>query len=217
MKIVNLTKPASVSSLNAKANPANDLANALEIDAAQIWKGFHWSFIVQVQGLIICLQRFERSLVSGNLVMAQTELETATDLMLASSAAMQLAGSFSPRDYAQQIRPSMMPPQVQSDNFSGLMSWEHAALIQIWKRLSPAFGALPPELQPQHQKFVAAYLTLASSHRAVCEKFGGDAAGSLRFEAGTATDTLDKFAQLRLQTLDPNGSATRGCPFSSAV
>ncbi|XPM57244.1 MAG: hypothetical protein EDM05_004780 [Leptolyngbya sp. IPPAS B-1204] len=105
------------------------------ISAFQIWKGFHWSFIIQIQGLIICLQRFERSLVCGNLAMAQTELATATDLMLASGAAMQLAGSFSPRDYAQQIRPSMMPPQVQSDNFSGLMSWEHAALLSTGQKL----------------------------------------------------------------------------------
>jgi hypothetical protein len=184
------------------------------ISAFQIWKGFHWSFIIQIQGLIICLQRFERSLVCGNLAMAQTELATATDLMLASGAAMQLAGSFSPRDYAQQIRPSMMPPQVQSDNFSGLMSWEHAALMQLWKRLTPAFRTLPAELQPQHQRFVEAYLMLATSHRAVCEKFGGDSAGSLRFEAGNATETLDKFAQLRLQTLDPNQRGRHHCPFS---
>jgi hypothetical protein len=208
---MNQTKPASLS----YAEVHSDLSALCDfkIDAAQIWKGFHWSFIVQIQGLIICLQRFERSLVCGNLAMAQTELETATDLMLASGSAMQLAGSFSPRDYAQQVRPSMMPPQVQSDNFSGLMSWEHAALIQLWKRLSPAFQDLPPELQPQHQHFVAAYLTLARSHRAVCEKFGGEAAGSLRFEAGSATETLDKFMQLRLQTLDPNRTA---CPFSAS-
>lgn len=180
------------------------------IDAAEIWKGFHWSFIVQIQGLIICLQRFESNLVSGNLAIAQTELETATDLLLASGAAMQLAGSFSPRSYAEQIRPSMMPPQVQSDNFSGLMSWEHAALMQIWKRLSLAFQGLPIELQPQHQRFVEAYLVLANSHRAVCEKFGGGDAGSLRFEAGNAVDMLDKFAELRLQTLDPQH---RACPF----
>jgi hypothetical protein len=186
-----------------------------QIDSAQIWKGFHWSFIVQIQGLIICLQRFESSLVSGHLAMAQTELETATDLMLASGAAMQLAGSFSPQTYAEQIRPSMMPPQVQSDNFSGLMSWEHAALMQIWKRLSPAFRELPAELKPQHQQFVAAYLTLADSHRAVCEKFGGSETGSLRFEAGNAVGTLDKFAQLRLQTLDPHHQAAYRCPFSS--
>lgn len=182
-------------------------------NAAEIWKGFHWSFIVQIQGLIICLQRFENSLVSGNLAIAQTELETATDLLLASGAAMQLAGSFSPRSYAEQIRPSMMPPQVQSDNFSGLMSWEHAALMQLWKRLSLAFRGLPVELQPQHQRFVEAYVVLADSHRAVCEKFGGGESGSLRFEAGSAVDTLDKFAQLRLQTLDPQRHAVNHCPF----
>ncbi|XPM57245.2 MAG: hypothetical protein EDM05_004790 [Leptolyngbya sp. IPPAS B-1204] len=86
--------------------------------------------------------------------------------------------------------------------------------MQLWKCLTPAFRTLPAELQPQHQRFVEAYLMLATSHRAVCEKFGGDSAGSLRFEAGNATETLDKFAQLRLQTLDPNQRGRHHCPFS---
>ncbi|NJL19906.1 MAG: siderophore biosynthesis protein [Leptolyngbyaceae cyanobacterium SM1_3_5] len=182
-------------------------------DPFQIWKGFHWSFFIHIQGLIICLQRFETSLALGNLISAQQELETASDLMLASGAAMELAGSFSPQIYADRVRPSMTPPHVQSDNFSGLMSWEHAALMQIWKRLNSAFRSLPAELQPQHDRFIAAYFQLATSHRAVCEKFGGDETGSLRFEAGSAIETLDKFAQVRWQSIDPNHRLR--CPFHS--
>ena len=100
------------------------------LDTQEIWKGFHWSFFVNVQALIICLRRFESSLVLGDIAMAKTELETATDLMLASGASMQLAGSFSKQEYDSQIRPEMSPPYVQSDNFSGLMSWEHATLMK---------------------------------------------------------------------------------------
>lgn len=179
----------------------------------QIWKGFHWSFFIQIQGLIICLQRFETSLVSGDVAAAQIELDSATALMLASGAAMQLAGSFSPQAYDQQVRPSMMPPTVQSDNFSGLMSWEHAVLMQIWKRLRSVFQTLPPQLAVQHQQFVDAYFALVTAHKAVCQKFGGDASGSIRFEAGNAIDTLDRFAQIRWQTLDPNRQAIGRCPF----
>ncbi|MEL7226032.1 MAG: siderophore biosynthesis protein, partial [Cyanobacteria bacterium J06576_12] len=146
-----------------------------------IWQGFHWSFFINVQGLIISLSRFEAQLVLGNLLAAETELACATDLMLASGASMELAGSFSHIQYDQIVRPTMTQPQVRSANFSGLMSWEHAALMQIWKRLRPIFENLPVELQAQHQAFIQAYLSLSKSHRAVCEKFGGSEGGSLRF------------------------------------
>ncbi len=114
------------------------------LNTQEIWKGFHWSFFVNVQALIICLRRFESSLLLGDITTARTELETATDLMLASGASMQLAGSFSKQEYDSHIRPKMSPPYVQSDNFSGLMSWEHATLMQLWKRLSPTFKNIPP-------------------------------------------------------------------------
>jgi hypothetical protein len=187
-----------------------------QIEPHQIWKGFHWSFFIQIQGLIISLRRFEVSLVSGDLSLAQTELRTATNLMLASGAAMELAGSFSPKEYAQQVRPSMTPPAVQSDNFSGLMSWEHAVLMQLWKRLRSVFASLPADLDESHQQFIEAYFTLVTAHKAVCQKFGGEEAGSLRFEAGSAIDTLDKFAQIRWQSLDPNRRAVDRCPFHNA-
>ena len=176
-----------------------------------IWQGFHWSFFINVQGLILCLSRFEAQLALGNLDQAQTELETATDLMLASGAAMELAGSFNRDAYERDVRQSMTPPQVRSDNFSGLMSWEHAALMQIWKRLRPAFKALPESLRPQHERFIQAYQELASAHRAVCEKFGGAEGGSLLFDKSCAVKTLDKFEQTRLGLIAPD-QASRGCP-----
>ena len=178
-----------------------------------IWQGFHWSFFINVQGLIISLRRFEAQLALGDLLAAKTELATATDLMLASGASMELAGSFSHTQYEQSVRPSMTPPQVKSTNFSGLMSWEHAALMQIWKRLRPAFENLPTELKPQHQAFIQAYKSLATAHRAVCEKFGGADSGSIRFNQGYALDTLDKFSQSRLKLIDPSDQATESCPF----
>ncbi|MBE9216527.1 siderophore biosynthesis protein [Plectonema cf. radiosum LEGE 06105] len=183
------------------------------VDTQEVWKGFHWSFFVNVQALIICLRRFEFSLLLGDIVTAKIELETATDLMLASGASMQLAGSFSKQEYESHIRPKMSPPYVQSDNFSGLMSWEHATLMQLWKRLSPTFKNMPDELESTHEKFVIAYFELVADHKAVCKKFGGDEAGSLRFEKGTAVDTLDKFGQIRTKHINPNGKSISRCPF----
>jgi hypothetical protein len=184
-----------------------------KVDPQLIWKGFHWLFIVDIQGLIICLRRFEINLASDDLHQAQVELETATDLMLASGAAMELAGSFSKQEYQKLVRPTMSPPHVQSNDFSGLMSWEHASLMEIWKRLCPAFKTLPVALHPQHDRFIDAYLSLAISHRAVCDKFGGSEGGSLRCDRTTAVTTLDKFTHNRLQLIDPNHRVAGGCPF----
>jgi hypothetical protein len=181
--------------------------------SSQIWKGFHWSFFVNIQGLTICLTRFEKYLNSGNLSQAEIELKTATDLMLASGAAMSLAGSFSRAEYEQYIRPMMAPPNVQSANFSGLMSWDHAWLMKVWKRLRPHFNNLPMALQPQHEQFVQAYFALATAHKAVCQKFGGDETGSLRFDRRNAIDTLDKFANSRRQLIDPKRQIEGSCPF----
>ena len=106
---------------------------------------------------------------------------------------MELAGSFSRQEYEQAVRPSMIPPQVQSNNFSGLMSWEHATLMQMWKHLRPTFEHLPPTLHFQHQQFVNAYLTLVKAHRAVCEKFGGEFSSTLMTLPPKEADLVDNF------------------------
>lgn len=184
-----------------------------KIEAQTIWQGFHWSFFINIQGLIICLRRFEVYIAMNDIAHAEIELKTATDLMVASGASMILAGSFSQQQYEAQVRKMMAPPYVKADNFSGLMSWEHSALIQVWKRLRPVFANLPAELEMQHQKFVSAYFDLANAHKAVCEKFGGDKDGSLRFEGKIALDTLDKFSHSRQLLIDPKSANTSGCPF----
>ncbi|MEL6495703.1 MAG: siderophore biosynthesis protein [Cyanobacteria bacterium J06623_7] len=200
-------QPRSRSRHNAFSPPSS-------INPQTIWQGFHWSFFINIQGLIICLRRFELLVGQQDFVRAKIELETATELMLASSASMILAGSFSQQEYESQVREMMMPPYVVSANFSGLMSWEHSALIQVWKRLRPVFGNLPEMLQPEHQQFIDAYAHLANSHRAVCAKFGGDRSGSLRCKDDTALNTLDKFASRRQLLINPNRQQHNSCPFS---
>ncbi len=49
------------------------------IQGQTLWRGFHWAFFINVQGLIICLRRFEAQLALGQLDQAQTELQTATE------------------------------------------------------------------------------------------------------------------------------------------
>jgi hypothetical protein len=181
-------------------------------NAVDVWKQFHWSFFVHTQGLLIALGRFREAMNAGKISVARMELSSAAELLQASGAAMELAGSYSRKAYESQVRPSMLPPHVNSEDFSGLMSWDHAALMQLWRQLRPVFQNLPAALDAEHRVFIEAYGFLASSHRAVCQRFGGDENGSLRNEDQIAIDALDLFEKRRRNLIDPNQSS--GCPFA---
>ncbi|MEM8672334.1 MAG: siderophore biosynthesis protein [Cyanobacteria bacterium P01_G01_bin.67] len=168
-----------------------------KIDSHIIWQGFHWSFFINIQGLIIAMLRFEKFITQNHLRLAGIELKTATDLMLAAAASMELAGDFTREEYEQQIRPTMMPPKVKSENFSGLMFWDHAYLMKIWQRIQPKFQRLPPKLKSEQDEFIQAYLTLSESHKKVCRKFGGKEISSLHSQKVTAVTTLNKFEHSR--------------------
>jgi hypothetical protein len=177
------------------------------ISPIEIWKKSHWSFFTNIQGLIMALSRFITFIEAGEIEAAGIELMTATALMLASGSAMCIAGSFSCAEYESGVRQQMVPPNVQSDNFSGVMSYDHSYLMVIWKKLPAIFKDLPPALDAKHHEFVMAYRELAHSHRAVCDKFGGGQTASLR-STKTAVDELDRFTKSRTQLLDPN----KKCP-----
>ena len=198
---------------NATATQPTAKSTENRATAQQIWKKCHWLFFINIQGLIICLRRFEQSIAANNLLEAQAELDTATCLMIASGAVMELAGSFSRQEYEDTIRPSMLPPNVKAPDFSGMMSWEHASLVEIWKRLSPTFKTIPAVLAGQHERFIAAYFSLASAHKSICEKFGGSERGSLRCDRGPAVPILDKIIHSRKRLIDPNRKVATGCPF----
>ena len=177
--------------------------------AVELWKRFHWAFFVNTQGLYIALSRFEQFLADGEIEAARAELVSAAVLMRASGAAMELAGSFAAQDYQSEVRPSMMPPKIEALGFSGLMSWDHASLIQLWKRLGPSFASIPDSLEKEYQEFLQAYARLADSHSAVCSRFGGDRSGSIRNDTTHAVASLDRFKKHRQAMLDPTG---RGDP-----
>lgn len=178
-----------------------------------IWREFHWAFFLNVQGLIICLSRFEALLQRGRLQAAGKELATASVLLTASAAAMELAAAFPRETYESTVRVTMMPPAVASEDFSGLMCWEHGVLLTIWRRLRPSFAELPEELAPAHADFVHAYQHLAASHTGVCARFVGEDAGSLRFSDRNAVETLRRFGRSRLGLIDPLNKI-KGCPFT---
>ena len=173
--------------------------------ALKIWRRFHWSFFSNTQGLIVSLGRFQVALDRQDILLARIELDAATQLLRSSAAAMELAGSFTRGEYEEKVRPSMVRPAIEVDNFSGVMSWDHATLIQLWRRLRITFENLPVELRKEHVGFTAAYRELAGSHRSVCSKFGGDEGGSIRHTNEIAVDVLDRF--------EKNRSGIIGCPY----
>jgi hypothetical protein len=176
----------------------------------EIWKEFHWAFFIDTQGLILCLRRFALLLDRGDVGAARIELHAAAELMDASAAAMRLAGSFPRSAYEDEIRPSMTPPNVASAGFSGLMSWEHGALVNLWRSLRPRFEALPEALAPAHRRFTEAYREMAEGHVNVCAKFVGEGARSLRYDDREALETLRRFGRNRSALIDPRGSRATG-------
>ncbi|MEM8570011.1 MAG: siderophore biosynthesis protein [Pseudomonadota bacterium] len=177
--------------------------------AREIWKEFHWAFFIDTQGLILCMKRFERALNQGDLEAACVELNAASDLMEASAAAMVLAGMFTREEYETDIRVSMAPPNVSSEGFSGLMSWEHGVLVGIWRDLRSKFSSLPDVLEQPHARFCDAYRKMADGHVHVCAKFVGDEAQSLRYQDRDAIENLRRFGKSRLAMIDPPKSGKR--------
>lgn len=176
-----------------------------------VWKRCHWIFFVFVQGLIICLLCFEKNIEAGRTIAAGIELETTADLMLGGGVAMNLAALFSKQAYEGEVRPTMVQPQVRSNDFSGMMACDHAFLVTLWKKNKTHFQTLPSSLQPQYEKMLCAYEFMALSHTAICDRFGGGETASLRGKNTVALETLTKITHTRRQSIDPNGRSTGGC------
>lgn len=174
--------------------------------AREIWQEFHWAFFLYTQGLILCLRRFALMLDRKDIEGARLELEAAAELMRASATAMQLAGSFTREEYESDVRISMTPPNVKSDGFSGLMSWEHGVLVNLWRSLRPRFADLPDALAPAHANFAQAYRSMADGHVHVCSRFVGEGAASLRYDNREALTTLRRLGDNRAALIDPEGT-----------
>jgi hypothetical protein len=192
--------------------PWRNTVNKLE--PLEVWKRSHWIFTVYIQSLIISLLRFEMKILENRIDDAAIELQTATKLIIASAAAMEFAADLTREQYEEQIRPMMIPPHVKSDDFSGMMLWDHACLIGIFKKISPIFKNLPPSLQSEQAEFISAYMTLSASHKAICQKFVGDDSGSLRNINNLAVKTLNKFEHNRLQLISQNRKCEVSCPLN---
>jgi hypothetical protein len=188
-----------------------------------IWKKGHWVFLVFIQALIMSLERFVAALGNDQIDQAKVELETTTEIIYASGAAMKLTGNFNREKYENEIRPTMTigntQSLVQSDNLSGLMMWDHDYLMNIIckQKLLPIMKTLPAILETEYEKFVLAYKWgISDAHKSVCAEFGGGEIGSLiaASESSSAIKTLEKFEKNRVKLLDPMGLVKDSCPLN---
>jgi len=160
-------------------------------DSLLIWKKYHWIFFVFMQGKILSFIHFKKQMRQENIVQIGSILKLMSQLMLASGASMLFAGASQRKAYENEIRPSMMPPNVNSPDFSGLMSYDHAYLIYLWNQEKELFKLIPPFLKLPYEEFLDAHKFLALAHKFVCQKYGGDEGGSLREKKVTALENLE--------------------------
>ncbi|MDD1413641.1 hypothetical protein MEN41_02895 [Dolichospermum sp. ST_con] len=166
-----------------------------------IWKRYHWLFFVFVQGNILCMHRLKKEMRKESMIQVGVILKSMSKLMLASGASMIFAGTPEHQEYENGIRPTMMPPNVNSADFSGLMSYDHAYLINLWNQEKKLFKLIPSFLSPAYEEFLKAHEFLALSHKFVCQKYGGDQTGSLRENRVTALENLEKINNSRRRTI----------------
>lgn len=188
------------------SNPVNPLSR---------WRLGHHLFFVLIQGLILALRRFELAIAEDRRGEAVLHLESATSLLWASAIAMRFAGDFPEEDYNDQVRLTMTPPRV-SDGFSGLLSHDHHAMLEILKRLRPVFAQPPADLGRSRDRFAAALNSAYQCHIFVCRRFAGDEAPSLRTAKGnarSAVEVLEKFRQSRIELVAPAKATVGSCPF----
>lgn len=172
-----------------------------KVDAMARWRIGHHGFFLLIQGIVAALLRFESAIKVNDLEAAGSALEKATSLMWGSAAALHFAGDFVGEDYDQIVRVAMSPPNV-SDGFSGLLSLDHACMINVLKRLKPVFEKLPATLKHQHEKLLWAMAAAYDSHKFVCSKFKGGEMPSLRMSkesSKTSVEVLETFKKNRMQ------------------
>ncbi|MEG4918094.1 hypothetical protein [Microcoleus sp. B7-D4] len=169
--------------------------------ALLIWKRYHWLFFVFTQGNILCLLHFKKEMRKENMVQVGAILISMSRLMLASGASMLFAGESQPQEYESKVRPTMMPPNVNSPDFSGMMSYDHAYLINSWNKEKELFKLIPSFLRPAYEEFLDSHQFLALAHKFVCHKYGGDMTGSLREQRVTALETLEKINASRRRAI----------------
>jgi hypothetical protein len=198
-------------------------------DSMHRWVRGHQLFAALTQGLIFALQELGRGLREGRSQQVRGWSDLSANLLRGSAAAFQFTGDFPQQDYAEVIRPSMMPPQSEV-GLSGLMSIDHRFLVQMMRDMRPALKALYEQEQRRHEELSNGLTSVYDSHIHVCERFVGKQPSILTVGRSerSGPSLIEQFKSLRLKPFEQPPRTTRlphstaapaeaavRCPFSS--
>jgi hypothetical protein len=174
--------------------------------AIRRWITVHHIFIAQLQGLLLVHRILRDDLTRGDMTAAGRDLLIAAELLRASAAAMALAKGIESGEYANEVRPSMQPPNV-AQGFSGLWSADHAAVLQTMRQVGPILSNTPA-LGPCRDTYLRILSKVYVAHADICAAFVGSGASLQMLVETDATESgADQLrGRLRLRTLTYAGS-----------
>ncbi len=194
------------------------------------WVRGHQIFAALTQGLIFSFQCMGRALRAGKNDGLQKWADLSISLLRGSGAAFAFTGDFPVAEYANTVRPSMMPPESEV-GLSGLMSIDHRFLAQTMRDMRPALKSLSEHDPARHQGIASALGAVYDNHIHVCERFVG-ARPSILTEGRTkksGPSLIEQFKTLRLKPFEQAARTARltghestlcapkkvagGCPF----
>jgi hypothetical protein len=170
-------------------------------DALRRWIRGHRIFMVLIQGLVIAVDELTDAVARAETDRAAEALDLAVSLMRASEAALRFAGDFTPEEYQDLVRPTLMPPAAPS-GLSGLNWRDHEHLVKRLAASRELLAGVDPSLVPLRARFREAYAAAYDAHRFVCARFVGEDVGSLLMtpkSKKSAVGVLTQYKRVRLQ------------------
>jgi hypothetical protein len=174
------------------------------------WVRGHQIFAALTQGLIFSFQCMGRALRAGKDEEVQKWADLSISLLRGSAAAFAFTGDFPVEEYANTVRPSMMPPESEV-GLSGLMSIDHRFLAQTMRDMRPALKSLSEHDPARHHGIASALSAVYDNHIHVCERFVG-ARPSILTEGRTkksGPSLIEQFKTLRLKPFEQASRAAR--------
>ena len=150
------------------------------------WKRGHQVFHLYLVAMNTVLEDGEAALEAADLAALTASLRDLARLYDAATACMRYAADFSAEDYEHVVRPTMMPPHLNS-GFSGLLNRDHAAMLARVRLLRPRMAAIAASQADGAEAVTAAWDAVRAAqrrnrahHMLVCRRFVSDGVSLLR-------------------------------------
>jgi hypothetical protein len=171
------------------------------------WVRGHQIFAALTQGLIFTFHSLDRAMRIGDSLGISDALDLAVCILEGSGAAFEFTGDFTPDEYVNTIRPSMMPP-IALEALSGTMSIDHRCLVQLMREMKPTLNALRVRDKVRHARLAQALSDVYDSHKYVCSRFVGIQRSLIMAESSqkTGVDLIEQFKKMRMKVFEPTSA-----------